>query len=144
MQGRSLVPLLHGASPATWPTSFYYRYYHDPGHHNTAAHYGVRTATHKLIHYWKKDAWEMFDLTSDPNEQKNLLFGGEASRPAEVTAKFTGLKTELTRLQKEYRDDGQYADPATWPPGGADGPFDDKKPSGQKTIAEAILATRPQ
>ena len=49
MQGRSLVPLLHGQTPADWRTSIYYRYYHDPGNHNTAAHYGVRTATHKLI-----------------------------------------------------------------------------------------------
>jgi len=36
-----LVPLLHGQSPADWRTSVYYRYYHDPGHHNTAAHFGV-------------------------------------------------------------------------------------------------------
>ena len=61
--------------PADWRTSWYYRYYHDPGHHNTAAHYGVRTATHKLIYYWKKDAYELFDLTKDPTEQHNLLFG---------------------------------------------------------------------
>ncbi len=63
MQGRSLVPLLRGESPADWRTAVYYRYYHDPGDHNTAAHLGVRTATHKLIYYWKKDAYEMFDLT---------------------------------------------------------------------------------
>ena len=44
-------------------------------------------------------------------------------------------------MQKEYKDDGQYADPATWPTGGADGPFNDKKPSGVATVAEAIAAT---
>jgi arylsulfatase A-like enzyme len=75
MQGRSLVPLLRGNAPTDWRKSVYYRYYHDPGHHNTAAHLGVRTATHKLIHYWKKDAYEMFDLVQDPNEQRNLLHG---------------------------------------------------------------------
>ena len=37
----------------------YYRYYHDPGDHNTRAHYGVRTTTHKLIYFWKKDQWEL-------------------------------------------------------------------------------------
>ncbi|MFM8496844.1 MAG: sulfatase, partial [Planctomycetia bacterium] len=47
MQGRSLVPLLRGESPANWRSSVYYRYYHDPGDHDTRAHYGVRTATHK-------------------------------------------------------------------------------------------------
>ena len=50
----------------------YYRYYHDPGHHNTRAHYGVRTATHKLIYFWKKDQWELFDLTKDPKELHNI------------------------------------------------------------------------
>ena len=37
MQGHSLAPLLRGETPADWRTSVYYRYYHDPGHHNTAA-----------------------------------------------------------------------------------------------------------
>jgi arylsulfatase A-like enzyme len=140
MQGRSLVPLLHGESPANWRTSIYYRYYHDPGHHNTAAHFGVRTSTHKLIYYWKKDAYEMFDLTKDPAEQHNLLFAeAEAKKPA-IAAKFTELKAEIVRLQKLYKDDGRYADAATWPEGSADGPFTDKKPLGTKSVAEAIAA----
>jgi arylsulfatase A-like enzyme len=138
MQGRSLVPLLAGERPADWRTSVYYRYYHDPGHHNTRAHYGVRTATHKLIHYWKKDAWELFDLVSDPAEQRNLLFDpAEAATPA-VTTLLGDLKAELGRLQRAYDDDGLYADPATWPKGSADGPFDGKERSGVKTVAEAI------
>ncbi|HEV7406001.1 MAG TPA: sulfatase [Chthoniobacteraceae bacterium] len=144
MQGRSLVPLLHGEAPADWPTTMYYRYYHDPGHHNTAAHYGVRTPTHKLIYYWKKDAYEMFDLTKDPTEQHNLLYDGDEAKKPEVAAKFAELKAEIARLQKEYKDDGQYADPATWPEGSADGPFTDKKPTGTKTVAEAIAATVAQ
>ena len=103
MQGRSLVPLLKGERPADWRTSWYYRYYHDPGDHNTRAHYGVRTATHKLICFWKKDQWEMFDLVKDPDELHNLY-----SDPAqqEVVAK---LKTELYRLKKEVKDDDQFA-----------------------------------
>jgi len=139
MQGRSLVPLLRGESPADWRTSIYYRYYHDPGHHNTAAHFGVRTATHKLIYYWKKQAYELFDLTKDPAEQHNLLHD-EASQPA-VAAKFAELKAEIARLQKEYKDDGQYADSARWPAGSADGPFDRYQPTGTKSIAEAIAAS---
>jgi arylsulfatase A-like enzyme len=141
MQGRSFAPLLHGQSPTDWRTSVYYRYYHDPGHHNTAAHLGVRTATHKLIFYWKKDAYELFDLTADPSEQHNLLDNaGEAAKP-EVATKFAELKAEILRLQKQYQDEGQYADPATWPAGSADGPFNDKRPLGAKTVAEAIAAT---
>jgi arylsulfatase A-like enzyme len=61
-----------GRTPADWRTSMYYRYYHDPGDHNTRAHYGVRTQTHKLIYFWKKDQWELFDLVHDPQELHNL------------------------------------------------------------------------
>ena len=138
MQGRSLVPLLRGEKPADWRTSIYYRYYHDPGHHNTAAHLGVRTATHKLIHYWKTDAYEMFDLSKDPTEQRNLLHSAVDATKPKIAAKFADLKAEIARLQKEYQDDGQYADPATWPKGGVDGGFESYQPSGIKTVAEAI------
>jgi arylsulfatase A-like enzyme len=138
MQGRSLVPLLRGESPTDWRTSIYYRYYHDPGHHNTAAHLGVRTATHKLIYYWKKNAYELFDLAADPCEQHNLLYAAEEAGRPEIAAKFAELKAEIARLQAQYQDDGRYADPAAWPPSSADGPFADKKPIGTKTVAEAI------
>ncbi len=140
MQGRSLAPLLRGETPADWRTSVYYRYYHDPGHHNTRAHLGVRTATHKLIYYWTKDAYELFDLIRDPAEQHNLLYDeAEANKP-DVAAKFAELKGEIARLQEEYKDDGKYAEPATWPRGGSDGPFGGKRPLGVKTVAEAIAA----
>jgi arylsulfatase A-like enzyme len=112
MQGRSLVPLLRGAPPADWRTSYYYRYYHDPGDHNTRAHYGIRTTTHKLIYFWKKDQWELYDLVKDPDELHNLY-----PDPAqhELVAK---LKAELYRLKKEVRDDDQYA--FEQPPPGSD------------------------
>lgn len=139
MQGRSLAPLLRGETPADWRTSVYYRYYHEPGHHNTAAHLGVRTATHKLIYYWKKNAYELFDLVADPTEQHNLLFGGGERKP-QVARLFRELKAEIARLQKEFKDDGQYADSADWPAGSADGPFNDKQPMGITSIAEAIGA----
>jgi arylsulfatase A-like enzyme len=137
MQGRSVAPLLRGETPADWRTSVYYRYYHDPGHHNTRAHYGVRTPTHKLIHYWKKDAWELFDLVADPAEQRNLLFDPEAARQPDVARLFEELRAEIVRLQTLYEDDGLYADPATWPKGGADGGFNDRQPLGIKGVAEA-------
>jgi hypothetical protein len=102
----------------------------------------VRTATHKLIHYWTKDAWELFDLVADPLEQHNLLFDeAEAASPA-VAGTVAALQAELTRLQRTYRDDGRYADPATWPPGGVDGPRSDKRPLGRSTVAEAIALSK--
>jgi arylsulfatase A-like enzyme len=113
LQGRSLLPLLRGEVPADWRTAIYYRYYHDPGHHNTRAHYGVRTATHKLIYFWKKDQWELFDLRSDLAELRNLY--GQPGQEA-ITA---DLKATLARLRKELQDDDRFADEQ--PPAGVDG-----------------------
>jgi arylsulfatase A-like enzyme len=103
MQGRSLVPFFQGRQPADWRTALYYRYYHDPGHHNTRAHYGIRTDTHKLIHFWKKEQWECYDLVNDPLELKNLyLDPGSQPRVQE-------LKNQLARLKQELGDTDQYA-----------------------------------
>lgn len=113
MQGRSLLPLIQGRQPPDWRSSMYYRYYHDPGDHNTRAHYGVRTATHKLICYWKKDQWELFDLVKDPQEMHNLYGQPGFER---IT---TDLKAELRRLKLAVKDDDQFAD--TQPPSGVDG-----------------------
>jgi arylsulfatase A-like enzyme len=114
MQGRSLLPILRGRTPADWRTSMYYRYYHDPGDHNTRAHYGVRTGTHKLIYFWKKDQWELFDLVHDPFEMHNL-YGQPGQEKLTAT-----LKSELARLKKEVRDDDQLANEQI--PNGVDGP----------------------
>ena len=129
MQGHSLLPILSGEPPADWRTAMYYRYYHDPGQHNTRAHLGIRTATHKLIHYWKKDAWELFDLTTDPQEQHNL-----ANDPAQAP-KLAELKTQLAALKKEMKDEDQFA--TTQPKEGVDNqrPL---KPLGVKNIPEAV------
>jgi arylsulfatase A-like enzyme len=114
IQGRSLVPLLKGQRPQGWRTSMYYRYYHDPGHHDTRAHYGVRTATHKLIHYWKKGQWECYDLSSDTRELRNIY-----DDPA-AAGTVAALKKELQRLKTELEDKDEFAD--AQPPPGVDGP----------------------
>lgn len=116
MQGKSLLPILRGETPAAWRSSIYYRYYHDPGDHNTRAHYGVRTRTHKLIYFWKKGQWELFDLERDPRELHNLY--GQPGQEA-LTAE---LKTELARLKRDLRDEDQLAD--TQLPNGVDGPVE--------------------
>ena len=113
MQGRSLLPLLRGELPATWRNAIYYRYYHDPGHHDTRAHYGVRTRSHKLIYYWTKQQWELFDLRADPQELRNLY--GQPGQEA-VTAE---LQATLARLREELQDDDRFAHEQ--PPDGVDG-----------------------
>ena len=109
MQGVSLAPLLGGGLPSGWRKSMYYRYSHDPGDHNTARHYGVRTETHKLICFDKKEQWECYDLARDPEELKNI-YGDPAAQPV-----VAALKAELFRLKKQLGDDDRYADPKEWP-----------------------------
>ncbi|HNR98812.1 MAG TPA: sulfatase [Planctomycetota bacterium] len=112
IQGRSLAPLCRGERPADWRASWYYRYYHDPGHHNTRAHYGVGTETHKLLCFWKTDEWELYDLAKDPAELRNVF--GDPAYADTVAA----LKAELRRLKAEVGDDDRYAHEQ--PPDGAD------------------------
>ncbi len=104
MQGRSFLPIWKGKTPKNWRKSMYYRYYHDPGDHNTRAHYGVRTATHKLIYFWKKDQWECYDLVADPHEMNNIYNDPKSQKLV------ANLKQELSRLRKELKDDDQFAD----------------------------------
>ena len=112
-QGKSLLPLLQGRKPSGWREAMYYRYYHDPGDHNTRAHYGIRTATHKLIYFWKIDQWECYDLRNDPHEVRNIA---QDPKQAKVVAQ---LKKELQRLKSEARDNDEFADKQ--PPPGVDG-----------------------
>jgi len=103
MQGRSILPLFTGKAPRDWRTSMYYRYYH-PGHHNVAAHYGVRTSRYKLIYFHKLNQWELYDLQKDPGEMRNIYSEPSSAKTVE------SLKKELQRLKKEFKDDNQFAD----------------------------------
>ena len=64
--------------------------------HNVARHYGVRTQTHKLIHYYKIGEWELFDLEADPDEL-NSIYGQPGTE--EVTRE---LRAELRLLRAQY------------------------------------------
>lgn len=97
MQGRSFLPLLGGKTPPDWRESMYYRYYFS--HFETEPHYGVRTKTHKLIHFHRLNQWELFDLAKDPNELNNVC---EDPAYRDVVRQ---LKAELARLQQALNDD---------------------------------------
>ncbi|MFG2194157.1 sulfatase [Streptomyces sp. NPDC048639] len=112
MQGRSLLPLLRGERPADWRQSVYYRYFeHLDVSHNVQASYGIRTRTHKLIHYpghgsgqvgaspeTREPEWELFDLERDPEELHNRY-----DDPAYASV-VGSLTEQLTLLQVQYRD----------------------------------------
>jgi arylsulfatase A-like enzyme len=116
MQGESLLPLLHGETPADWRTAFYYHYYEFPGWHDVRRHYGVADGRYKLIHFYEPDVdeWELFDRESDPRELRSVY--GDP-RYAETQAK---LLDELKLLRERYQVPGQ--DPAASLRGGRDVP----------------------
>lgn len=99
LQGRSLVPVFKGQTPADWRKSFYYHYYEYPVPHHVRPHYGVVTNRHKLVHFYAPDVdyWELFDLENDPRELKSV-YGDPAY--AEVQRELT---TELARLRSELK-----------------------------------------
>ena len=116
MQGSDFSPILRGdAPPADWQTAVYYRYWMDSDRtHATTAHYGIRTATHKLSYFYADplDAlgsgqvntgvepyWELFDLTADPHEVRNL-YGKPGTEDL-----IEDLKLRLSALQEHFADE---------------------------------------
>jgi arylsulfatase A-like enzyme len=99
MQGRSLVPLLKGQTPAAWRKSFYYHYYEHPAVHSVHRHYGVVTPRYKLVYFYEPDAdyWELFDLQKDPKELRSVYGQTEY---ADVQKQ---LHEELKRLRQELK-----------------------------------------
>ena len=99
MQGRSLVPLLEGRTPTDWRDSVYYHYHEYPAVHMVQRHIGVRTDRYKLIYYYQRDEWELFDLEKDPHELKSVHDDQDYAATREE------LTRELKRLQDFYQDD---------------------------------------
>ncbi len=99
MQGKSLVPLLKGETPADWRKSFYYHYYEFPQPHHVRPHYGVVTDRYKLLHFYAPDVdyWELYDREKDPHEMRNFFGNPDYEK---VTAE---LKTEVQRLRTELK-----------------------------------------
>ena len=95
MHGESLLPLLKGKTPTHWRESIYYHYYEE-GEHNVPAHEGVRTEKYKLIKFYSRNAWELFDLEKDPQEMKSVY---DDENYTDIQKE---LKAELEKLKKQY------------------------------------------
>jgi arylsulfatase A-like enzyme len=118
MHGKSWKPLLAKAPPpGPFRTSFFYEYFREGGGmkaaapalggFNTPTMTGVRTATHKLLKYRDHPEWtELFDLSADPFELKNLFADAGSAALRER------LEAEHDRLAKELG----YHIPADVPP----------------------------
>ena len=108
IQGVSLLPLLKGKAATKadkkavkqWRDAIYYHYYEYPAEHAVRRHYGIRTDRYKLIHFYGHDidAWELFDLKTDPHELHNLY--GQPSMEAVQKQ----LHQRLEALQIQYDD----------------------------------------
>jgi arylsulfatase A-like enzyme len=98
MQGRSLVPILKGGQPERWRQAIYFHYYEYPAVHMVPRHYGVRDDRYKLMYFYERDEWELFDLQRDPDEMQSVY--GQAGY-AEVQQR---MKETLKALRQQYRD----------------------------------------
>jgi N-acetylglucosamine-6-sulfatase len=99
VQGRSILPLLHGKAPGDWRQSFLVEFH---GHENPMPwtanldYRTVRMGRYKYIRWiHEMDAAELYDLESDPLEERNLVAQLET---APIVAK---AKAELARLVLE-------------------------------------------
>ena len=107
MQGRSLVPLLKGETPADWRKSFYYQYFEYPVPHHVRPHYGV-VSRYKLSRFDSPDldSWELFDIEQDPLELRNVY-----AEPANQVI-VAELNRELERLRTELKVPAEIPDEA--------------------------------
>jgi len=94
MQGRSLVPILQGVSPAEWRTDLFVEHLYD--HPQIPKHEGVRGARFKYARYIEQDPVyeELYDLVADPMETTNLA----------ADAGYAGILAELRARTDELRD----------------------------------------
>ncbi|MCR5183959.1 MAG: sulfatase [Opitutales bacterium] len=111
MQGESFKELLDGEIHPDWRNSLYYQYYEFPAEHWVKRHCAVNFRSHdgkedwKLVHFYKEDLWELYNLKNDPTEMKNIYGAPGTQKVTEM------LKAEMTRLQAKYKVPAEYVRP---------------------------------
>ena len=126
MQGYSFADALDGIAIPNWRTATYYRYWTHRAYHDVPAHLGIRSKEFKLVLYYGENfmtepspyydkkwlhkkgkannsistpvAWELYDLTKDPQELNNV-YGKEEYK--DIANK---LKEELRIQRKRYNE----------------------------------------
>ncbi len=98
MQGVSLKPLLTNQEPIKRDALYYHYYEGIEKEHSVAKHEGVRTNTHKLIHFKDVgiDHFELYDIKADPSEMNNLY------QNKTVKTVQQELHQQLERVKEQY------------------------------------------
>ena len=97
VQGRSFVRVLKEKQKGIFRDAFYYHYYETTTHH-IAKHTGVRTEQYKLIYFYEKGEWELFDLKKNKSEMNNVYTNPAYSKIQRM------LKKRLEELKEEFKD----------------------------------------
>ena len=98
IHGRSFLPVLKGEAWESGRDGVYYHYYEYPDEHAVKRHLGVRTETHKLIHFYGEDGSyeELYDLEKDPHELSNVIEDKEYARiRARLSKALNGFRKRL-------------------------------------------------
>jgi N-acetylglucosamine-6-sulfatase len=104
MHGRSLVPLVRGATPADWRKDFVYEYEWEQDYPYTPTITGLRTERYSFMQYqgiW--DIAELYDLKTDPQQMKNLV------RDIRITYQRGRLSMNITDPERKRLVDGLQA-----------------------------------
>ena len=101
MQGLSLVPTITGKQKIIPRHNLYYHFYEYNADHTVLQHLGVRGERYKLIYFYPVNEWELYDLKTDPQEQKNLINSAAHQKILEQ------MKLELLNMRNKYDDHEQ-------------------------------------
>jgi len=93
-QGRSLLPIIQGETPADWRTDFFceHRYHHE----QLPKWRGVRGERYTYAHYYEEDYEFIFDLQRDPTQFQNL------AKDPNHRAKLEQLRARAKELEAKY------------------------------------------
>ena len=98
MQGLSLIPSATGKQKIIPRNNLYYHYYEYTADHSVLQHLGVRGKRYKLIYFYTVNEWELYDLKTDTQEQKNLI------KSAAHKKVLLQMKDALFQMRNQYDD----------------------------------------
>jgi len=106
MQGLSFLPFMEGQQ-IPWRDAIYYHYSLGG---SMPPHFGVRTRRYKLMYFYTKHVWEMYDLETDPTEVVDRYW--EFNTNPHTHNIVISLKKRLKELRSQY---GDTRGPANFP-----------------------------